>query len=250
MSELHVRLLVNDESRVVMEQSDLSTHISHAFNEDLSRIRGLALEMGHRVEDQVAAALKALTAGDTRLARKVELEDHRVDHLELAIDDECSRMIVRRQPTAMDLRYVLAVIKITSDLERIGDEAEKVARMAVHLAGMDRPRDNYAELGKLGGDVADMVRDSVAAFETYNVRLARDVLRRDEAVDRRYEAVNARCMEAMSIDPRDIRRQLYVLWLTRALERIGDHAKNVSEQVFYFVEGMDVRHGTPVPAPA
>ncbi|HEY3644431.1 MAG TPA: phosphate signaling complex protein PhoU [Gammaproteobacteria bacterium] len=233
-----------------MEKEDLSSHISHAFNEDLSRIRGLTLEMGHMVEQQIAAAVRALVAGDARLAHQVEVEDYRVDHLEVAIDNECSQVIVRRQPTAMDLRYVLAVIKITSDLERIGDEAEKVARMAVHLTEMTRPRDNYAQLGALGADVADMVRDSVTAFETYNVRLARDVLRRDEAVDKQYESINAHCMEAMSSDPRDIRRMLYVLWLTRALERIGDHAKNVSEQVFYFVEGMDVRHGTPSPTPA
>ena len=233
-----------------MEKSDLSTHISHAFNEDLSRIRGLTLEMGRMVERQVGAAIKALTAGDVHLAREVEVEDYRVDHLEVAIDNECSQVIVRRQPTAMDLRYVLAVIKIIADLERIGDEAEKVARMAANLTGLDRPRDNYAELGELGAYVADMVRDSITAFETYDVRLARDVLRRDEAVDRRYEAVNARCMAAMSSDPRDIRRQLYLLWLTRALERIGDHAKNVSEQVFYFVDGLDVRHGNPAPDPA
>ncbi|MFI4968247.1 MAG: phosphate signaling complex protein PhoU [Gammaproteobacteria bacterium] len=233
-----------------MEKEDLSSHISHAFNEDLTRIRGLTLEMGHMVEQQIGAAVKALVAGDARLARQVEVEDYRVDHLEVAIDNECSQLIVRRQPTAMDLRYVLAVIKITSDLERIGDEAEKVARMAANLTEMDRPRDNYAQLGSLGSDVADMVRDAITAFETYNVRLARDVLRRDQAVDEQYERINARCMEAMSTDPRDIRRMLYVLWLTRALERIGDHAKNVSEQVFYFVEGMDVRHVTPVPAPA
>ena len=233
-----------------MEKDDLSTHISHAFNEDLTRIRGLTLDMGRMVEQQIGAAVKALVAGDARLAHQVEVEDYRVDHLELAIDNECSQLIVRRQPTAMDLRYVLAVIKITSDLERIGDEAEKVARMASNLTELDRPRDNYAQLGSLGNDVADMVRDAITAFETYNVRLARDVLRRDEAVDEQYESINAHCMEAMSTDPRDIRRMLYVLWLTRALERIGDHAKNVSEQVFYFVEGMDVRHVTTVPSPA
>ena len=232
-----------------MEKEDLQTHISHAFNEDLTRIRSLTLDMGHMVEQQVGAAVKALVAGDARLAHQVEVEDYRVDHLEVAIDNECSQLIVRRQPTAMDLRYVLAVIKITSDLERIGDEAEKVARMAANLTEMDRPRDNYAQLGSLGTDVADMVRDAITAFETYNVRLARDVLRRDEAVDEQYESINAHCMEAMSTDPRDIRRMLYVLWLTRALERIGDHAKNVSEQVFYFVEGMDVRHVTTVPSP-
>jgi phosphate transport system protein len=233
-----------------MEQEDLGTHISHAFNEDLSRIRGLTLEMGHVVEEQVSAALKALISADTHLARSVEVADVRVDHLEVAIDNECSHVIVRRQPTAMDLRYVLAVIKITSDLERIGDEAEKVARMAAQLTELNRPRDNYAELGHLGGDVRDLVHDAVSAFETYNVRLARDVLRRDAAVDRQYEVINARCMEAMSTDPRDIRRMLYVLWLTRALERIGDHAKNVAEQVFYFVEGLDVRHGVVTTAPA
>jgi phosphate transport system protein len=225
-----------------MEKEDLSTHISHAFNEDLTRIRGLTLEMGHMVEEQIGFAIQALVTGDARLGRRVEVDDSRVNNLEVTIDAECSQVIVRRQPTAMDLRYVLAVIKITSDLERIGDEAEKVARMAVHLAEMDRPRDNYQELGQLGNDTRDMVRDAISAFETYNVRLARDVLRRDEAVDKQYEAINSRCMTSMSKDPRDIRRMLYVLWLARALERIGDHAKNVSEQVFYFVEGMDVRH--------
>ena len=225
-----------------METQDLSTHISHAFNDDLMRIRGLTLDMGRMVEHQIAAALKALASGDARLARRVEVDDHRVNDLEVAIDGECSQVIVKRQPTATDLRYVLAVIKITSDLERIGDEAEKVARMAVNLAGMDRPRDNYTEVGALGADVRDMVRDAVNAFERYDVKLARDVLKRDEAVDRQYESINGNCMAAMTSDPRDIRRMLYVLWLTRALERIGDHAKNVCEQVFYFVEGLDVRH--------
>ncbi len=233
-----------------MEKEDLSTHISHAFNEDLTRIRGLTLEMGRMVEEQIGFAVQALVSGDARLARRVEVDDARVNDLEVTIDAECSQVIVRRQPTAMDLRYVLAVIKITSDLERIGDEAEKVARMAVHLAEMDRPRDNYQEIGGLGNDVRDMVRDAVTAFETYNVRLAQDVLRRDETVDKEYEAINSRCMTAMSKDPRDIRRMLYLLWLSRALERIGDHAKNVSEQVLYFVEGMDVRHLPQTQTPA
>ena len=231
-----------------MEKEDLSTHISHAFNEDLTRIRGLTLEMGRMVEEQIGLAVQALVTGDARLGRRVEVDDSRVNDLEVTIDGECSHIIVRRQPTAMDLRYVLAVIKITSDLERIGDEAEKVARMAVHLAEMDRPRDNYQEIGQLGNDARDMVRDAVGAFETYNVRLARDVLRRDEIVDKQYEAINGRCMTAMTKDPRDIRRMLYLLWLARALERIGDHAKNVSEQVVYFVEGMDVRHLSQEPA--
>ena len=232
-----------------MEQQDLGSHISHAFNDDLTRIRSLTLEMGRMVEEQIDTAIKALVSGDARLARRVEVDDSRVNHLEVTIDNECSQVIVRRQPTAMDLRYVLAVIKITSDLERIGDEAEKVARMAVHLAEMPRPRDNYQELGQLGSDVKDMVRDAITAFESYNVRLARDVLRRDQAVDKEYDAVNSRYMTAMTKDPRDIRRMLYLLWLARALERIGDHAKNVGEQVLYFVEGMDVRHvGYTAPA--
>lgn len=231
-----------------MEKDELSTHISHAFNEDLTRIRGLTLEMGHTVEEQIGLAVQALVTGDAHLARRVEVDDSRVNELEVTIDGACSQVIVKRQPTAMDLRYVLAVIKITSDLERIGDEAEKVARMAAHLAEMDRPRDNYAEIAELGSGAKDMVRDSIAAFETYNVRLARDVLRRDDTIDKQYEAINGRCMTAMSKDPRDIRRMLYLLWLARALERIGDHAKNVSEQVVYFVEGMDVRHPGHLPA--
>ena len=231
-----------------MEQEDLSTHISHAFNEDLTRIRDMTLQMGRMVEEQISLAIQAVVTGDAHLARRVEVDDSRVNNLEVTIDGECSQVLVRRQPTAMDLRYVLAVIKITSDLERIGDEAEKVARMAVHLADMARPRDNYQEIGGLGSDAKDMVRDAITAFETYNVRLARDVLRRDDSVDQQYDSINTYCMTAMTKDPRDIRRMLYILWLARALERIGDHAKNVSEQVLYFVEGMDVRHPGHMPA--
>ena len=231
-----------------MEQQDLSTHISHAFNEDLTRIRDMTLQMGRMVEEQIGLAVQAVVTGDSHLARRVEVDDSRVNNLEVSIDGECSQVLVRRQPTANDLRYVLAVIKITSDLERIGDEAEKVARMAVHLAEMPRPRDNYQEIGELGSDAKDMVKDAITAFETYNVRLARDVLRRDDSVDQQYDSINTYCMTAMTKDPRDIRRMLYILWLARALERIGDHAKNVSEQVLYFVEGMDVRHPGHMPA--
>ena len=225
-----------------MERQDLATHISHAFNEDLTRIRQLTLDMGHMVGEQIGSAVKAVVSADRALARRVEFDDQRINQLEVAIDGECSQVIVRRQPTAVDLRFVLSIIKIVADLERMGDEAEKVARMAAHLAILDRPRDNYRELSELGADVRDMARDAMTAFETYDVKLARDVLRRDQAVDKRYEAINTRSFAAMSKDPRDIRRMLYVLWLTRALERIGDHAKNISEQVFYFVEGMDIRH--------
>jgi phosphate transport system protein len=224
-----------------MEQ-DLSAHISHAFNDDLIRIRQMTLDMGHMVERQIKSAVQAVVSADPKLAHRVEYDDFRVNHLEVSIDGECSQVIVKRQPTAVDLRFVLSVIKITSDLERIGDEAEKVARMAANLADMNRPRDNYQPIAELGADVQDMVRDAITAFETYDVKLARDVLRRDQVVDEKYEKLNSECMSAMSRDPRDIRRFLYVLWITRALERIGDHAKNVCEQVFYFVEGMDVRH--------
>jgi len=225
-----------------MEEQDLATHISHAFNADLQRIRGMTLQMGRMVETQLGDAVTALVSADQGLARRVEYDDYRINHLEVSIDNECSELIVRRQPTANDLRFVLSVIKIIADLERIGDEAEKVARYAAQLAEMDRPRDNYRAVAELGGDVRDMVRDAVNAFEHYNVRLARDVLKRDEYVDRQYDKINGECMAAMTKDPRHIRRSLYLLWITRALERIGDHAKNVGEQVFYFVEGMDVRH--------
>ena len=225
-----------------MENKDLGAHISHAFNDDLMRIRQLTLDMGQMVEEQIGSAVKAVVSADSALARRVEYDDQRINNLEVAIDGECSQVIVRRQPTAVDLRFVLSIIKIVADLERMGDEAEKVARMAAHLAVLARPRDNYRELSELGADVRDMARDAMTAFGTYDVKLARDVLRRDQAVDKRYEAINSRSLAAMSKDPRDIRRMLYVLWLTRALERIGDHAKNISEQVFYFVEGLDVRH--------
>lgn len=232
-----------------MEEQDLAAHISHAFNEDLQRVRAMTLQMGRMVETQLGDAVTALVSGDTGLARRVEYDDYRVNHLEVTIDNECSGLIVRRQPTASDLRFVMSVIKITADLERIGDEAEKVASYAAHLAEMDRPRDNYRPVAELGGDVRDMVRDAINAFEHYNVRLARDVLKRDDYVDKQYDKINSECMSAMTRDPRHIRRSLYLLWITRALERIGDHAKNVSEQVFYFVEGLDVRHLGQAAAP-
>ncbi|HSC48429.1 MAG TPA: phosphate signaling complex protein PhoU [Gammaproteobacteria bacterium] len=225
-----------------MERQDLASHISHAFNEDLMRIRQRTLDMGQLVEEQIGSAVQAVVSADRALARRVEYDDQRIDHLEVIIDGECSQVIVRRQPTAVDLRFVLSIIKIVADLERMGDEAEKVARMAAQLALLDRPQDNYRELSELGADVRDMARDAMTAFATYDARLAKDVLHRDQAVDRRYEAINSRSLAAMSTDPRNIRRLLYVLWLNRALERIGDHAKNIGEQVFYFVEGLDIRH--------
>lgn len=231
---------------VGLVQLDLSTHISHAFNEDLTRIRGLTLEMGRMVEEQIGASIKALVTGGSHLARRVKADDLQVNRLEVRIDNECSRLIVRRQSAAMDLRYVLAIIKITSDLERISDETEKVSRMVVKLSEMPRPRDNYQELGDLGSRVKGMVCNAITAFETYNARMARDVLRRDQAVDRDYDGISGRYITAMSKAPRDIRRILYLLWLARALERIGDHAKNVSEQVLNFIEGMDVRHGDQI----
>jgi phosphate transport system protein len=225
-----------------METADLSHHISRRFNEDLERVRTQVLAMGGFVEAQLAKAVTSLIEGDSSLGESVALDDLKVNGMEISIDEECSRILATRSPAAGDLRLIVAIIKTITDLERIGDEGEKIGFIASRLATMERPENKYREIKHLGRIVSEMVHDALDAFARMDAEGALRVARQDRVVDEEYEAIHRQCITFMMEDPRAIRRALDVMWVVRSLERIGDHAKNICEYVIYMVHGKDVRH--------
>lgn len=225
-----------------MEASDLTDHISRRFNKDLEDLRNTVLAMGGLVETQLSRAIAAIVSGDSELGLTVANDDYKVNNFEVSIDEECSRILATRAPAAGDLRLIVAIIKTITDLERIGDEAEKIGFLASKLAAMDRPTDSYRELKNLGGHVSHMLRDAMNAFARLDVEEALEVVREDEHVDEEYDAITRQGITFMMEDPRSIKRVLNVTWAARSLERIGDHAKNICEYVIYMVQGRDVRH--------
>lgn len=229
-----------------MSEADLNlgNHISRRFNADLDDVRQRVLAMGGLVEQQVREALQALVDGDGELGDKVAGRDYKVNEFEVAIDEECSRIIALRQPAASDLRLLVAVIKTITDLERIGDEAEKVARMASKLAVGAPPAAAMSQIQPMGAMVRDMVTRALNALARMDTDAAMRVVEDDEKVDSAYEAMQRTCITHMMEDPRSIQRVLNLMWVARALERIGDHASNISEYVIYLVLGKDIRHTT------
>ena len=225
-----------------METADLSHHISRRFNEDLERVRGKVLGMGGFVEQQLHKAIAALVEGDSSLGEQVAMDDFQVNNMEVSIDDECCRILATRAPAAGDLRVIVAIIKTITDLERIGDEGEKIGYIASRLATLERPADKYREVKHLGRQVAQMVHDALDAFARMDSKAALKTAREDKMVDEEYESIQRQCITFMMEDPRTIRRALDVMWVVRALERIGDHAKNICEYVIYMVHGKDIRH--------
>jgi phosphate transport system protein len=220
----------------------LSHHISSRFNADLEKVRSDVLAMGGLVEQQLDRALTIVTRMQPELAPEVGRDEHRVDEMERSIDSECSRILATRSPTASDLRLVVVILKLITDLERMGDEAEKIAAIGARQAHQGRSVGRPQQLRNLGGLVLSMVHDALDAFARLDSASAEQVRRRDRDVDDEYEALQRQAITFMMEDPRSIRRMLDLMWLIRSLERVGDHAKNICEHVIFAAHGTDVRH--------
>ncbi len=226
-----------------MDTGYTGQHISHQFDEEMQNLRSQVMKMGGLVEQQIMDAVEALQRIDSHAADKVIVRDHKVNALEVNIDETCTQILARRQPAASDLRMVVAVIKTITDLERIGDEAEKIAKMAVKLSEQDASfRTRYAGVRHLGEHVIRMVHNVLDAYARLDVDAALQVVRDDEEADEEYQNLLRMLMTYMMEDPRTISEVLDVIWAARALERIGDHAKNIGEYIIYLVKGKDVRH--------
>jgi len=227
-----------------MADLGFSQHISRRYNSELEDIRNRVLAMGGLVEDQISKALTALAEGDSALGEQVIAGDVEVNRMEVELDEACGEILVRRHPAASDLRLVLAVIKTITDLERIGDEAERIARMAVNLAQESGNTSDglYLPLVGMGERVRSNLRAALDAFARIDASAALAVAKNDRQIDREYEAITRQSITFMMEDPRTIGHCLDILWSARALERIGDHARNICEYLIYLVEGKDIRH--------
>jgi len=225
-----------------MNEPHISGHISKRFDNELEALRSQVLAMGGLVEEQVANGLRALLESDARLAEQVAGNDYRINAQEVAIDEKCVDILARRQPAASDLRLVVAIIKTITDLERIGDQAEKLGRFGLERLADGNSAEDHGQLEHLGERVIRMLRLALDAFARLDADAALKTIRKDNKIDAEYEALSRQLITRMMEDPRNIRDALRIAWCARALERIGDHASNICEYVIFFVRGKDVRH--------
>ena len=221
----------------------VTEHISKAFETDLDTTRTRVLQMGGLVEAQILAAIDAYASGDPDLIEQVIENERRVNGYEVAIDGSCNHIVVKRQPAASDLRLIMGISKIVTDLERIGDEAEKIARMAraIHEHGGHHAQ-RFPGVRHAAQIAIRMLREGLDAFARLDAAAAADVLKEDSEIDQEFTSVLRQLITYMMEDPRTITPALEIVWVAKAVERIGDHAKNLAEQVIYIVKGTDVRH--------
>jgi phosphate transport system protein len=225
-----------------IDQENLHEHISKQYDHELFDIRSRVLSLGGLVEEQIQYAVQALLEGDTDLAQRVIVDDYKVNSLEVSIDEECTQILALRQPTARDLRLVVAVIKTITDLERIGDEAKRIARHAIDLAAHFPKRNQLTDIGELASQVRILLRDALDSFARMDVDSALRVAERDKQVDSIYESIMRQQLTYMMEDPRLIPVSLGIMWSSRSLERIGDRACNICEYVIYYAMGKNIRH--------
>lgn len=226
-----------------MDNTNIGHHISGQFNKELEDIRNHVLTMGGMVEEQIENAIKAFTTSDVELAEQVIKQDNQIDALEVALDRECMQIMALRQPTAFDLRLLITVLRIINELERVGDMAEHVAKMTIHLSNIEASKsESYHEIKHIADLVKTMLHDALDAFARMTVEQVPAITGRDENVDREYASIIRQQITYMMEDPRNITRTINVLWTVRSLERIGDHACNICEHLVYMIKGEDVRH--------
>lgn len=222
----------------------MNEHTSKNFDLELENLRTSVLQMGGLVEQQVRRAMEGLHNGDTALLEAVIRGDQRVNEMENELDLACNQVIAKRQPTAIDLRMIITVLKSISDLERIGDKARKIARLGVVLHDQHSGTPDV-ELGHIADLSLSMLRSALDAFARLDVLAAASTLHLDETVNTEYQAVIRQLITYMMEDPRTISSALDIMAIAKAIERIGDHAKNISEYVIYMVKGFSVRHVSP-----
>ncbi|CAI8218077.1 MAG: Phosphate-specific transport system accessory protein PhoU [Marinobacterium sp. xm-d-530] len=219
-----------------------SQHTSNKFNEELEKLRTDFLEMGRTVKQQVTDSLQALLNQDISLAESTRELDRETNRFENQIDKDCEQIIALRQPAAVDLRLVLSINRAIVDLERIGDEASRVAKQAIDLSNSESSNKSLHEVSHIGELVTEMLSSVLIAFENRDIEMAYKVVKSDKNVDREYQSTMRALITFMMEDSRSISSVLNIIWILRALERIGDHACNLAEQVIYQVSGTDVRH--------
>lgn len=218
-------------------------HSSKQYDTDLEAIRSKVLLMGGLVERQFQEAINVFRNGNLEVAERIIKDDDQVNRLEVELDDACSHLIVRRQPTANDLRTVMATIKVITDLERIGDEAAKIARTAIHLHKRGAGMIDHTEIVlAIASGAEDLLHDALDALARLDEKQATRLIAQDVAIDRNFRSIMRNLITFMMEDPRTISASMDTLWVAKAVERIGDHAKNIAEYVIYIVEGKDIRH--------
>ena len=221
-------------------------HLSTQFDSELTAISAKVMELGGLVESQTLHAILALSQFDTEIAQGVRRNETRVNEMELEIDRDLSSIIARRQPTARDLRLLIAISKTTANLERAGDEADKIARMVISIIHDGAPRSLPSLELRVAADLASgLLRKALDAFARLDVQAALSILKEDDLIDKEFDGFVRKLITYMMEDPRKISASLDLLFLAKALERIGDHAKNIAEFIIYVVKGEDVRH-TPI----
>jgi phosphate transport system protein len=219
-------------------------HSSKQYDMDLEAIRSKVLLMGGMVESQFNDAISCFRTGDIAHAEQVIKGDENVNKLEVSLDDTCSHLIVKRQPAANDLRTVMATLKVITDLERVGDEATKIARTSknLHERGTVGVLNHYESVRVLAASAAESLHDALDAFARLDDKQAARIISHDDVIDHEFRAITPTMITFMMEDPRTISAALDTLWVAKAIERIGDHAKNIAEYVIYIVEGKDIRH--------